>query len=249
MAQRLHLAEHAGLALSALLVVVTAIRLMAVAAFDPQTSVALLQQTGTGTVLVASVLLGAYAAIPMGSGLFAGWLLGQKMRGQRVGGYTYVALAFLVAFNSLAISWAVWLPLFLGLGSYVALPAWRLAPTASRPRPAPSALALARTAEVCIGLIIAGVLLILLVTPNPWMPSERIEPQRGEPFTAYVLKDSDNEYVLLRNEQRAVMRMPRDDVRLRELCRRPQQEDWSLRQRPLGPTLFDIERPSYRPCP
>ncbi len=76
----------------------------------------------------------------------------------------------------------------------------------------------------------------------PWLPTERIGRDGGSSFTAYVLDDVDDELVVLRESDRAVMVISREEHPRRALCT-PKLRPW--RQSLLSRIL----RARYSPCP
>jgi hypothetical protein len=64
-----------------------------------------------------------------------------------------------------------------------------------------------------------GLIFFLVFEDSPWLPAERIDHEDQKAFAGYVLNESDNDLVVLRAQDRHVIRLNVDKIESREICR------------------------------
>jgi hypothetical protein len=100
-----------------------------------------------------------------------------------------------------------------------------------------------RNRRLEIGVVLTASLVVLASSLSvPWLPAERIDRDGGPSFTAYVLNESENELVVLRETDRAVVVIPSEQNPRRALCI-PKVGPWKQS------LLARMLKARYPPCP
>jgi hypothetical protein len=198
---------------------IVVLKVFAVAQYNPRVAGALVGTAESPAIVLAVAVNMAQFAI---AGLFAVafWLavflrpvnrdLNNPIRGCAI----VAALVCVVAVPALYLApLAFWLVVVLGLKrvSRFIGPG----PTHARSRAQSILRALISAA---IWAITLGVILLLVVTPTPWMPAERVSLHDGQTVVAYVVRTDERWTVLLIDRGRSLRYVPTADVSGRQPC-------------------------------
>jgi hypothetical protein len=102
-------------------------------------------------------------------------------------------------------------------------------------------------ARVTVPLFVTGIGLVALFNPRPWLPAERIAPRHGPALTGYVLNESPDTVVVLRDDNRAVVRLDPATISSRAFCALEAPRTGDHRQSLL--TLVLNDEAAYPMCP
>jgi hypothetical protein len=86
-----------------------------------------------------------------------------------------------------------------------------------------------------------------LFNTRPWLPAERFAPSQGPVFTAYVLRESPESLVVMRDNSRTVVRIDPATIKARTFCTTRSPETGVLWQSLITLLLHDATR--YQKCP
>jgi len=220
------LTQHLPLALTALVFVMVFARLLAVSNYDAVTARAVLANAGPTQVVLGSLFTSLPALLPIiAIGLPTLFRLRTRGGGPlgQVGWSVTFALLLATAFVitqtslytrpwwSLAVSLGIALVLGLTVEAFLRrqIANDTTGQLADRPWLAED-----------VGLATVLLLNLLVVTGSePWLPAEKIELRTGDPVVGYVLDETDDQLVVLENDDRRVSRLELTDVTSREICR------------------------------
>lgn len=241
--------EHAGLILGVTSTLFIAIRLLAVSGFDSQTAFAILQASGTTSVLIGQALgLGG----PLCVAIFV--VVFNLVRHNKIQEHSHriAAIACLIFLTLVSISV---FPLLWTLAGIYVLSASMIYKVGARkdsenenkrPRKTKGWRALAR-AIIYFGIVpLFGFTLTFSI--NPWFAVEKLEFAQSPPFAAYVLAVSPSTITVLRDDPREVGYYQTKDLLKRELCDLNTDTKFEFLSRPLLPALA-INRAQYPKCP
>lgn len=218
---RIH--EHLALIVSVVVGTSIVIRVFASARYDPVTAMALVQAAGVGTVALGGLL----ASIPFFA--FAAFFvfLVEAAKSFSTIGSSEMSLRGLLLGVGAAIC-ALFMPVgLLVLAAFfcVVRGIWWILQRQRSGR-GESGLGSARkkgTKPVAVALSVSlGVGFVLLTATyfgQPWVPSETIEVRNKDGFRGYVLTESKDEVVVLRDDSRRIVRIKKSELVKRSLCR------------------------------
>lgn len=261
------LENHFGLVLSLATALLVGLRVMAISAFDLQTTLVVVDTQGTAAI-VAGSLIPNMMLLPMLVSLLrmvrAALALAehQRHRSSRFRRAAFVALGAGLLFYPLGgvLILVVVCALALGLAWIVNwIGSWLTRATKGKVSWADADAQrswLRGRPQVLTGIFFVGVFLgVLLITLSrvPWVPQERLT-YGDEDVTGYVLNEDASTLTVLQDEPRGVLRMRSDGVS-RELCATSKidfpawiNDEWSSRlQRPLlgfmgpAPMVYETE--------
>ncbi len=95
-----------------------------------------------------------------------------------------------------------------------------------------------------IGFVVVTTYAILGGSVGIWLPAQTLQTSDGETTTVFVLNESDRDIVVLRNADRAVVRVARDDVDSLTFC--ADESLWTSRS--LAQRWGSVPSPDYPPC-
>lgn len=239
--------EHVGLVVALAGVMLVSLRLLAVAAFDPSSALAVLQSLGTsdvavGTVLTVLPVLPHIALVALTFGIPAKqrpWR--EALRLWLLGAFPAVAMLFSPVPEVLT-------GFFLGL--------WAVTPVVSIALRDPAGASRPETPEGALKWLMRGAFRIatvyvvaqfaagVIVDRQMWLPVESVAVG-GTTHVGYVLSADDRTTVLLRDSDRAVLHLARAESRT--LCLPANR----LSVRPIAARLGWVPRkgPEYPRCP
>jgi hypothetical protein len=201
------LREHAGLAVSTVVISIGVLQILALAAYNSVSARAIVQYYGAvqlATLLV--VQLAPMLALLAGT-ITAAWVIMQRIEGRRVPSWTAVlaAVAALIILSSIPI---------LGLGIWLAL---------TLVSAALGQLAWKRVQPSWIVFFFVTLVLstfLALLQRQPVLPLEEVSVPKRPVLVGYVLQQADDSIVVLRERDRQVVRVPSTGAS-RQLCEAP----------------------------
>ena len=231
--------NHAGLLISGGLAFVVIYRLLSVAHWDTTTAAAVLQNAGSGNVILGVAISAAPSIITTilwiaGGAFFYRWMADRSWPGR-----FYLWLTAMTVVLGLTIASVLEL-LFM-------LIVWVCAALLGRQdRGRDVATTSRENRKLILTMIVGSTVSLVVMSASSWLPTERIEAG-GKPYTAFVLRaDTSGDWVVLRNEPREVHFVPPGSSRSRELCDNGDQA-WLYRRLP---DLFGGVPPAdYPHCP
>lgn len=197
--------EHLGLAVAGVLTLMTLLRTLAIANYDPVTALAVLQERGLVDVVSATLLsIGYWVPLLV---LYVG-----DVRLRREHEWKAVLLALVLG----AFLWPFWVLVLFGVPLVIIEVVGFIGRLRDRDRSG-RFYGEPRFRRSGIAALVV-VALIPLLQPLPWMPAERLTIQ-GRQVTGYVLSDEGTRLSILRETDRAVVYLDAVDLTDRELCR------------------------------
>jgi hypothetical protein len=203
--------RHATLVVGALLSTLVAVRILAVAHYDVPTALAVLRETDT-TSIITGVLVSVLLPWLAGSLFllaFLAWLIRYRGTPKEFGAGLVTVLLALVSAMVLPIAVLAIFAVLLSINTWREIKGVASDSTEYRPW------------EVASMFVIAGTILVVTVlTPRPWLPSERITVTgQARPVIGYALNRTNDELVVLVHRTRAILRYPVASIQSRRLCR------------------------------
>jgi hypothetical protein len=259
--------NHLALLVSAASVFFVVIRILVVSHFDITTARALVGAQGAFDIAVAS-LVPLASLIPLTSALV--WLRLRMVGGRQPLGPskapTLVAsLAIVVSLLLLPPIVVVVIPLSVitSVPTVAWVRHWQQRRGANQaPATSPYGRQLEserRLKDVTLFVRMIAVVVVTLVTvsPDPWVPTEKVTTTSGQEIVGSVMKEADSQLVILRDKDRAVIRLKGATVIRRSICvtSRPPRiktfdlPDWVTRDVALASVIFFYnEVPDYPRC-
>lgn len=236
-----------GVVIPAVAFATIVLKILVVAHFDPQSIAAILGAQRTGNVLAAVLVTSSHNLVWVAQ-LWSVPLFSEALRERDTLLVPTLALLIsllLVALLAprahfvLAVSY-----LLLYLVGGLPFMAWDFVRgKKSSSKPAAATASRSRQAAVWLAFGVAAVLISVLTSDRPWLPSERVKVEGTGELVGYVISEESGWITLLRDSDRSVLRLPADRVTHRQLCRGNQRDD-----RPLIATLVKLKRPQYQSC-
>jgi hypothetical protein len=225
--------EHLPLLVAGAVTTLTALRLVRVSHFNAETALAVLSLSGTANVLL-SVLLQTLPTFIAGAGV--GLFVAARERGFKV--HDLVVTAVLLAF--LLVPWQVLLGV-LALGVLDWLVNGRRGRRAvEQGRPAP----VGADRPVVYGFL----LMMILLLPNAmWLPMEAVSVDGKKPTVGYVLHSGGDGLVLLRDDNREVVRLGQSGELERTYCE-TDDEGWTWDGASVLSLFMSEDQPRYPDC-
>lgn len=207
--------SHLTLIASAFIVLWVVVRLLATAGFDANTATSILQESGTATVIVGTVLSATTIAIPLIIAVGLGLLAYRLTYHRSLPHWIYIPASFLGAMW-LVIASPVFGLFFLALTVSVGVVfAMSDRKTVEPKRSKDYSVSI----RVFWGILATFGTIGLILSTQPWMPTETIKTASGETIYGYVLRSSDQRWAILRDHPREVIFIESNKVRQRALCR------------------------------
>lgn len=249
--------DHLGLAVSGVIAVIIAARVLAVAHYSPTTALVLISTVGTGQLLVGALVKAFPFGLMVISLVLQSFWVGSRAEDKRLATWGLAGAA------TLLVVFAPWTVVVVtaALTLLTLTPILRtlLSPSLSTSRREYLAFLLRGSSEtdtqpsqgVHVGVFIALLVLWFASTQDAWLPAERLDLPTGV-VSGYVLGTQDSEYVVLVAGDRHIMRIPATSVRARAYCRETRQTLWSEME--SQPPLFalalgSIKSVRYPACP
>ena len=208
--------EHAALLVGATTVAFAGVRLLAIARFDTATAAAILQATGTGNVIVGTLLsllpfVVALVTVLCSVVVFVdhSWCPLPRATMQWM---LYIGCALTLFIVPLLLATIV-----VALGAAMAITRWR-----RHGRADPdirTLLTRSRFLRVEARVLLTFTVLAALVVPTPWLSLEQVTTANGSTLVGYIAGESQEELVLLLDNNRAIRLVSKSDVTARTLCR------------------------------
>lgn len=242
--------EHLGVLVSLLTAATVIAKVWSVAHGDPASIASLISASGALTSVIGALMAGLPAMgvaplVIMAVVLPESIREGDALRGPLIGAIAACVVAAAVAPTPsvlLAVAFLVGMSVISGL---VVAGRWTWGRVT--PREAPFLLRGSSTRRsIGIGVtlaLLAGVAWVAgAASDKPWLPAEDISTSDGDTFTGYVLDEDNGSIVVMRDDDRSVVRISIDRVSGRVMCR-PEERD----QRSLASRLIWAQ-PDYPPC-
>lgn len=218
--------QHVALTISAALVALSVMHIVVVAAFEPQTILALLSVADRTQVLISTV---AIAAVTGGAAFLVGVLAGGLHQLRRIVHLPFhqqfvamLAILTLTFFAVLQLPYVILVVFpFLVVAVLIARGRQRRAdaPTTEAIRSDPI---WARRMNLVLALALATALVGVLYLP--WVPRENVGLKNDTTLVAYVIGSQDSSTMLLIDHQ--VLWVPTDRIASREVCEYSGNTDW-----------------------
>lgn len=215
--------EHLALIVSVVVGSSIVIRVFASARYDPVTAMALVQAAGVGTAALGGLL----ASLPVFA--FGGFFLLLVDAAKSISAAPSSERSLRGIFlGAGAVICALLMPVGLLVLATLACAARSLQWLIQRRRPSrkrsdsdsakkePPKLVMA---GVSIVLGLGSVQLVVAYFGQPWVPSETIDVRDKKDFKGYVLSESADEVVVLRDDSRRIVRIKKSELTKRSLCR------------------------------
>lgn len=235
---QIKITEHLGLILSAAALVMTGMKVTAVAHGDPITVAAIIEAQGLG--LLPAVLLTGASTFTLLPFVFSSQFLGEAIRDRDpvgrlpalcAGTFAVAALVADMLFLAAAFLWAAG---FVLTGLLWRVTNWQF--LSVKPQESPL------SAGPVLGVLIALAVLATVLDPRPWLPKESVRDEEGT-IVGYVLENEGGTLTMLEDDGRRVLRIHEGEVSARWLCR-----TGAAGKPLLAWLLWRDERP-YRSCP
>lgn len=193
-----------------------ALRLLSVARFNPETAYGILQASGTGDVIIGTVIsLIPSIAIIAGSALSLGLIFSRSRKPSATAEFAvWISIFVLILIAVLTIPFRY---------VYVAIPVIPLVVLTAVP-PLRKKIERSRngrarkTAAIISALLIAILLMFGVVLSPPWMPAERLILSNHHAVTGYILAENSNGLTILGLEPRQIMYYSPDALIGQSIC-------------------------------
>lgn len=193
-----------------------ALRLLSVARFNPETAYGILQASGTGDVIIGTVIsLIPSIAIIAGSALSLGLIFSRSRKPSATAEFAvWISIFVLILIAVLTIPFRY---------VYVAIPVIPLVVLTAVP-PLRRKIERSRngrarkTAAIISALLIAILLMFGVVLSPPWMPAERLILSNHHAVTGYILAENSNGLTILGLEPRQIMYYSPDALIGQSIC-------------------------------
>ena len=198
------LRDHTGLAVSTVAISVGVLQILSLAAFNSVSALAIVQYYGVVQLATLLVVQLAPVVALIGGVVVAAWAVAEWRHRHRVAPWTAVlgALAGLLILSSIPIvdlgAWLVALVLLAAIGWF----AWKWLSTTML--------------VLCCAATVLSIFLALLQS-QPVLPTEELSVPGHAVLVGYVLQQTDDSIVVLRERDRQVVRVPSKSNR--QLCR------------------------------
>ncbi len=232
------LREHLGIAVAGVALATVLLKLVSVSHGNLSTAGAILESQGSGELVLAALLAG------MGGLVFVAmvWSIPHFGEALREGDDLQVPIANLIVTIVMLLAFVPYERLYF-VGLYLTF--WTVSSLVWVWRKGKSEHARGRESVILVGAMTVVITwLVVAGSGRLWLPAEVFTLAGGEEVVGYALSDSDGSVVVVREDDRSLIRLDLDELSSRSYCRVDSEDPRTMLNVVLGQ-----EQPDTRLCP